>query len=202
MESDGALALEQETMHVQLGGDTYEVVPQPMPYLNHVLGPVFTELSDVDVEKEGVGAFITTNSYKLLQVFIPDLMPKHLWDGYRSEAEAEAGGPPDFAHARRVSPTGPQVRTAFKVVLKVNGMDLVTQLGKLVDPLVLRSQVTKLLVRLTDQTLSSGRSLPTSSSASTPESPSATSSTPSSRTDPQTEGDEDSGSPSPGSSLS
>lgn len=185
MDSNGALTLEQETQHVQLGQDTYEVVPQPMPYLKRSLGTLFEGLGEMDIEEDGLGAFITGKSHEILKVFIPDLMPLHLWEGFRSEQDM-ADDNYDAEHARRVAPTGPQVRLALTVCLKVNGLDLVGQLGKLVDPTVLRQLATRYLIAQIEEG-SSGRRLPTTSSVSTPESGSEKSSMTSSPDSPASE---------------
>ena len=149
-----------DSEHVELGAHIYEVVPQPLPYLKRRLGTALQALGDADAGN--MAELLTDRAYEVLEIFLPDIMPRHEWEGFATE-EAMAADDFDAATARRVAPTGPQVRTAFAVCLKANGLDVYKHLGRFVDPTLVRALVTK---ALTDSLTSSSSSSPSPSSAS------------------------------------
>jgi len=125
------------------------------------LGDVFAGLSRVDTPDDLAGLVVAADAnggtavagkpvakrqgfgevagpgYDILRVFIPDLMPEHEFRGYTSE-EAFVAGVRD-REAARLSPTVPQIVTAFEAVFAVNRLDVVKHLGKVVPPALVQS---------------------------------------------------------------
>lgn len=130
---------------VKLGGHEYIVVDQPLAYLEQELGDVFGALSGVDTPgdladvahpdrrpgRSGLGE-ITGPGYDVLKVFIPELMPEHEFRGYATEEAFRAGGRRSREELRN-APTVPQIVGAFETVFKVNRLDVVKHLGKVID---------------------------------------------------------------------
>lgn len=136
---------------ITLGAHSYNVVAQPLAYLEMALGDVFgtlsavtgaDDLADVTVAadkppaRQGFGE-IAGPGYDILKVFIPDLMPEHEFRGYTSE-EAFAGNVRDLETAR-LAPTVPQIVDAFETVFTVNRLDVVKHLGKVIDPKLIQA---------------------------------------------------------------
>ncbi len=133
---------------ITIGAHEYTVVAQPLAYLEMELGDVFAGLSGVDkpadladvvtenatstdtpAARQGFGE-VAGPGYDILKVFIPDLMPEYEFRGFASE-DAFANGVRDRA-AARCAPTVPQVVEAFEVIFKVNRLDVVKHLGKVI----------------------------------------------------------------------
>lgn len=162
---------------VELGEHTYEVIPQRIAYINDKLGSI-GDLLDLDFSgDEGFILALGDNAYRLLKVFIPDLMPEWEWRGYASPTAAEQG---QYDKDGDRSPTVEQIVEAFNTAMKANRLDLFQQLGKLVGADFIRSA---LRAQIAGSVLANS---PSSSAGSTESTP-GTSST----TDP-TSGDESS----------
>lgn len=173
-------AIDADIETVQLGTTAYEVIPQPVPFLKADLGEAFAALTaNPDLDVSNVGAAFTGGIHGVLKVFIPDLMPVHEWEGYGS-AEAMATGVLDRELARRLAPTGPQIKLALRVSLKVNGLDGYRALWAMVDPTTRQVLVSKVLRKF--ETFL--ESTPSASDSSPPvPTPSMTSSSPASPTE-------------------
>lgn len=118
---------------IPLGSETYEVVPQAWPYLQHELtefGLTLRDLESFDAFRNGdvAGAIegLGERAHTLLTIFIPDLMPIHRWLGYRS-AEAMEDGQYDPEAAKK-APSFAQIVDAFESVFRVNRLDVVQRL--------------------------------------------------------------------------
>lgn len=137
-----------EVAHVQLGETIYDVVPQPLPFLEDKLGGLFEGLTsgsvnlNTDAGIAGLVRAVTGGAHTLLGVFITDLMPIYKWQGYRSQEEMDEKVERDPEHVRAVAPTGPQVKLAISECFRVNGLDMWDSLKSLVDPTLLQSMVT------------------------------------------------------------
>lgn len=178
-----------------LGDKTYHVVAQRKAYLKKKLPQAFSfDLQGID-QDAGWGAILAMmdeNAYRLLRVFIPDLMPEHEFAGYGSEI---AWKEDDYNEAQDYSPTIPQVRRAVSVCAEVNGLDLVKHLKNFISPDLIRAFTTSQIADLATRTSENF------SATSTPDTLSTTSGT----TDPTPEAlteQENGDSPSPASSPS
>lgn len=161
-----------ESEWVQLGQHQYEVVDQPLPYLKHELGALFETLTGTDIDASNVLDFLSGKAYDTVRIFIADLMPRHEWEGYATRDAMEQG---DYDPvAARNGPTASQIKLAITVCMKVSGLDAYKLLGKIVDPTLLRSWVTReLRAFLSSRSLSDlSAPVPTPSTiSSAPESP-------------------------------
>lgn len=150
-------ALDASTEYVRLGAHTYEIHPQPLPYLRHHLGSLFEQLETDGVEDaEDLLSFVSGKFYETLKVFIPDLMPRHEWEGYESEVAFEGGLYSD--EWARKAPDGQQVRRALTVCFEVSGLDVWKTFGKLLDPTLLRATVTRYVAGFLSSNLQSASS--------------------------------------------
>lgn len=136
---------------ITLGAHSYKVVAQPLAYLEMALGDVFGTLSTVSGAEDLATVSVTADKpaarqgfgeiagpgYDILNVFIPDLMPEHEFRGFASE-EAFAGNVRDLETAR-LAPTVPQIVDAFETVFKVNRLDVIQHLGKVIDPKLIQA---------------------------------------------------------------
>lgn len=189
----------EDVEHIKLGpndNDIYEVSAQPLPYLKRALGGYFTALTANEIDSSNVAEVFTAKAHELLSIFIPDLMPLHTWEGFRSEEDMEAGNFDD-EYARRVAPTGPQVKLAVKRCFALNSLDLWKGLGQFVDPLDLQQFVGRFLRG--EDVLAGMKSLSSSSPSTHPSPPETSGMT----TDPMSPAEglptEDSASPFPAS---
>lgn len=142
---------------VQLGEHIYDVVPQKLGRLKRQLGSRLDSLADATVGQDNIIGLLGDQAYSILGVFIPDLMPKWEWDGYRSESAADAD---DYEEDTDHSPDADQVVTAFRVAMSVNKLDLFKHLGKIVDPSMLTDVARGAMSRM-------GNSLPDSTPSDT-----------------------------------
>lgn len=159
---------------IRLGSHIYEVVPQPLPLLKRDLADLFDGIAaGGDITADNIGEYVTGSMRDILGVFLPDIMPLHEWEGYPTKAAME-GNLLDRDWAREHAPTGPQVRLAITVCFKSNGLDAWKLLGKLVDPTLLKSWITRQVAGFLSQPSVSESSPPaptastTSSSAESP----------------------------------
>lgn len=141
---------------ITLGAHKYTVVAQPLAYLEMELGDVFARLSGVAVPDDLAGVVVDPDGapadkpaarqgfgeiagpgYDILAVFIPDLMPEHEFRGYASQESFQA----DLRdrESARLAPTVPQIVDAFDAVFKVNRLDVIKHLGKVIDPKLIQA---------------------------------------------------------------
>ena len=156
---------------VVLGDHQYHPVAQRFGRIKKNLGSEMAGLTDLAFD--GIGDFIgqgLERAHRVLQVFIPDLMPVWEFCGYASR---EAWEDPEQEEADDVGPTFPEVADAFSVVMKVNRFDLFKQLGNVVSPELIRAYLNQQVA----ENLGRTRSLESSSSTSGPDTPSTTSGT-------------------------
>jgi hypothetical protein len=132
---------------VELGEHSYTIYPQRHAYLTHKLGNALADLQDAEaLGAEGIEDFVSvlgTRAYGLLRVFIPALMPEYEFRGFATE-EAMADDAYDEQYDR--SPTFAQIVEAFQLGLKVNRLDLLKNLGKVVNAELMQAYVTKFMV--------------------------------------------------------
>jgi hypothetical protein len=122
----------ERTQEIKLGEREYTVVAQRHAYLQRQLGPRAREVAEL--AGGDTAEFIkagTTGYHKMLQVFIPDLMPIWEWEGY---ASATAMDTDQYDEEADKSPTIDQMVVAFQAVAAVNRLDLVGKLKELVGP--------------------------------------------------------------------
>ncbi len=165
---------------ITLGAHEYTVVAQPLGYLEVELGDVFgglgrvsgaKDLADVVIERGEDGTTTTTSAparsgfgeiagpgYDILRVFIPDLMPEHEFRGFASE-EAMAAGVRDRG-AARLTPTVPQIAGAFETIVRVNRLDVVKHLGKIISPTLLQTFLKQAVGEQVSQLFSSSLQAP------------------------------------------
>lgn len=133
-------------LRVVLGEHTYEVFPQRHAYLNHRLGQWFDSLQNVSAGASDVSTLhdflglIGDRAYDLLKVMIPDLMPEYEFSGFATQEALDAG---DYKEQYDRSPTYDELFGAFQVCLKVNRLDALKNLGKAVDPRIIRAYLTQ-----------------------------------------------------------
>lgn len=139
---------------VQLGPAFYEVIPQPIPYLRRAMPVVFASLSEEEVTADNLGELLTQKPYELLSIFLPDIMPMHEWEGFRS-ADAMETGDFDVVTARKIAPTGPQVRSAIMVCFRANGLDIWQHIGRFVDPTMLKPLIQRAIDSISPTSLNS-----------------------------------------------
>jgi hypothetical protein len=139
---------------VTLGDHTSPVYAQRHAYLLNRLGRYVDELleSVTDLDTTGLPAALQTHAYGLLAALIPSFakrVPEYEFKGYadRAAMDAEAYDP----EADR-SPTLPEIREAFAVASRVNGFDILTHLGKVLDPSLLRGVVNAQVAEAISQT--------------------------------------------------
>jgi hypothetical protein len=144
--SQGLLGAEE--VSVFLGDKEYRCVPQRKAYLQKKLSKVFSMEGlnlDEDASFESFMKLVDEHAYKVLRVFIPDLMPEYEFAGY---ASAQAMEQDDYDEDRDKSPTVPQVRNAVGVLVELNGLDLAKYLKNFVSPDFLRAFMTSQIANL------------------------------------------------------
>ncbi len=162
-------ALEDESERIRLGEHIYIVEPQPIGYLKHMLGRAFESLTSGHggtLDAGGLGNMVTGKAYELLEIFVPDVMPRHEFEGFASAEAMEEGNYSRGADTVKV--TGPQVRTALAVCFRVNGIDIWKQLGQVIDPFVIREVVTEAI----EASRSRSKELSSESATASPDTPS------------------------------
>lgn len=138
---------------VALGDYSYEVVPQRIGRLKKHLGRTFGDIANLSFESvDGFVDELGDRAHRVLQVFIPDLMPLYEWLGYRSQDALDNDEEPEDDKG----PTFPQIVSAFEVVMQANRFDLFSHLKAVVSPDLLRAQIAGALARTMDgQTMTS-----------------------------------------------
>lgn len=137
---------------VKLGADSYELVPQPWVYLQHEIrefGAQITDLEGFDLgDVDNVVASLGDRAYEFLLIFIPDLMPKHRFMGFRS-ADAMEEGTYDPEAARK-APTFADIVESVELAFRVNRLDVLSRLKALFPlDLIQRELRTEMANRLT-----------------------------------------------------
>lgn len=192
---------DSDPTEVRLGTHTYKAVPQRVAKVANQLPKAIASA----FEEEGghVGSMFElplTSAYRVLQIFIDELMPEHEWRGYsevafqrlgeigtrtleivdelekedlakerRAELEAEQDELEKEASAlydpdKDKSPTLPEIRRAFEVVVPLNGVD--QQLRDLLAPMLLNLFPSLGLLSSLTSPSGNGASASTSSSTS------------------------------------
>ena len=145
---------------VSLGEQTFTVYPQRFGRIKKNLGHEFASITDLAFES--LADFIgqgMERAHRVLQVFIPDLMPLHEFCGY---ATVEAYEDPEAEEDDDVGPTFPEVVAAFDTVMKVNRFDLFKQLGNVVSPELIRAYLNQQVAESLSRTQTSESSSATS----------------------------------------
>jgi hypothetical protein len=165
---------------VELGSDAYDVVPQPWVYLQHEIREfgaglgnleAFADIGDLDT----VVADLGDRAYELIRIFIPDLMPKHRFMGYRSVDAMEEGTYDE--EAARKAPTFAQIIDVVETSLRVNRLDVISRLKSVFPTDLIEAEVRRALAgKLIEQSQESGGTIDSSISPSpNGESPSSSS---------------------------
>lgn len=135
---------------VKLGDHTYIVVPQRIGYLRSKLGAAMAGIVDRDLATTNVMQFLGDRIYQVLKVFIPDLMPEYEFHGYATkESFEEDKYEEEYDH----SPSPTQVKQALSTCSHVNEIDLLSHLGKLIGPEVIRGWVQTVMVTSMQESL-------------------------------------------------
>lgn len=159
---------------VTLGTAEVPCYAQRHAYLSNRLGKLLPSLLERGqaISTDNLLAFAGDSVYDVLCVLIPTLekrIPRYQFAGFGSQQAYDAGEyDPDLDE----SPTLPEIREAIKVAIDVNGLDILGKASALIDPALLRAELS---VRLAE-----------AMSTETPSSPptnGASASTPSSTTD-------------------
>lgn len=163
------------TETVTLGDTQYEVIPQRIGWLRSRLGVALGQLSNLQLDSDNVVGMLGARVYSVLQVFIPDLMEEWEFQGFPTrEAMEKDEYDPDYDR----SPTASQIKEAFAAATKVNEIDLLKHLGKLIGPEVIRGWMAGIMA----DELTARRTMRDSESPSVttgPDTPSTTSGSPS-----------------------
>jgi hypothetical protein len=124
-------------VEVILGGVTIPVIPQKHAYLSHRLGPAIQGAIDSGegVSGDNIGQWLSGGAYAALSALIPTLpglIPEYAFQGYSTAAAQEAGEFDPDAQPPAGCPTIPEIETAFRTAMAVNGIDKLVELGKAV----------------------------------------------------------------------
>ena len=158
---------------VTLGSVEVDVFPQRHAYLVRRIGPAVQAVLDRGqaVTADNLLAFVGEGAYDVLSALIPNLekrMPRWQFLGYGSQAACDTG---EYDDAVDESPSLPEIREAFVVAARVNGIDELAKLGKVIDPRLIRAQVNSAIANSIDSPTSpvmSGGSDSTSSGVTSP----------------------------------
>lgn len=121
---------------IKLGGHSYEIVAQPIGWLEQELGDKLNSLGTSDLDGNIIGS-LGSQAHSILKVFIPELMPEYEWRGYASREAFDAG---EYDRVADRSPSANQIAEAFDVALKANG-DLGAKVGNVLGPELLRALI-------------------------------------------------------------
>lgn len=170
---------------VTLGAHDYTVVAQPHAVILRKLPKVVTGTTDLggldpDTTPAGLVTLLGERAYDALKLFIPNLMPRYEFHGFRSQEvfDADTNGDDsgwDEEYALEHAPTLPQMFNAFDVAIEVNGgKRLKDLLGNVLGPEVTRAirsfVVAQMRVRLSEMS----QNLPSPSDGSDPSTSSTT----------------------------
>jgi hypothetical protein len=145
---------------VRIGNYEYVVVPQKVGRIKRKLRAILGDLGEEGSLEENTSFVdvLSSRGYEILKALIPDLMPKHEFEGYRSE---QAMIEDDYAEEFDHSPTFAEIVNAFEVAMKVSRYDIFKSLGKLISSDLISAVVNQAAADLAI------RSLPSSSATST-----------------------------------
>lgn len=159
---------------VRLGDHEYTVVAQRIGRIQHELAGALTDLgaTGVDAVADLMSGRndVVEGGWRMLQVFVPDLMPEHEFAGFASVEDFRDA---NYVAAADRSPTADEIWTAGEAILSVNRLDEVKRLGKLVPPDLIRGLLQKAIgdsisSGLQTSPATSGDSVSTTSSVSPP----------------------------------
>lgn len=153
----------QTKREVTLGEQKYLVLPQSIGYLQNKLGPRLQEVLEADLDGiDGVEA-LSAKAHGVLAVFIPNLMPLHVFLGYDTEADLQAD---NYEQETDRSPTVEQVKEAFKAASDVNGGEILGHLKALMGPAITQKLVAWITAVVAERFSTTSAPLPTSPSTS------------------------------------
>jgi hypothetical protein len=121
---------------VTLGDREYHVIPQRIGYLRSRFGVALAGLDTTELSSGSVVEFLGERVYAVLNVFIPDLMPKYEFLGFRTQEDLDAD---KYEPVHDHSPSPTQVKTALLLGAEINEIDLLKHLGKLIGPELLQT---------------------------------------------------------------
>jgi hypothetical protein len=128
---------------VVLGDYEYHVVPQRIGYLRSQFGLALQGLDARELSTDDFIGFLGERVYAVLKVFIPQVMPRHEFLGFKSaEAEEQEEYDPEFDN----SPSATQIKEALLQGAEVNEIDLLKHLGKLIGPDLLQTWVQTVMI--------------------------------------------------------
>ena len=131
------------SVSVELGDYEYQVIPQRIGYLRSRFGVALQGLDASELSTGNVLEFLGERVYAVLQVFIPELMPRYEFLGFATkEAEESNDYDPEYDH----SPSPSQVKEALLKGAEVNEIDLLKHLGKLIGPDLLQTWVQTVMI--------------------------------------------------------
>lgn len=136
---------------VTLGEHEYLCVAQRHAYLTKNLGRAMGVLSDPNLlNGENFVATLGSGAYDLLAVFYPAIMPRYEFMGFPTAEALEAD---DYNDEYDHSPTIAQIRDALEIALKINGLDLLRHLGKVIDLGLLQAYLNRAMAEQMDSVL-------------------------------------------------
>lgn len=158
--------MKPEGMDVQLGDHEYRVRPQRHAYLKRQLRAFVESLQQLeDMEVEDLLDIFTAKAYDGLAVFIPDVMPRHEFEGYDSPEAMEQD---TYDKERDRSPTAPQIKAAFTAAMTVNDFDWLGQLKNFIGPDLIRAQIRTGMAAWAAERAQKAAALTTTGSSKTP----------------------------------
>lgn len=93
--------MDQET--IQLGDQSYHVVPQRIGYLRRRFAEFIRSAGKLDADASDVIGVLGDQAHSALRIFIPNLMPEHEFLGYGSAEALEASRRARAEHAEHVA---------------------------------------------------------------------------------------------------
>lgn len=157
--------LDGPSEHVILGDRTYEMWPQQIGHLRSGLGVALGNIADLELTGGNVINMLGEKVHATLKVFIPDLVSEWEFQGFATKEALEKD---DYNPEYDNSPTPGQIKEAFQVASRLNEVDLLKHLGKLIGPDLIRPYIAGLMAESLEarKTTSSQSSL--SESSATP----------------------------------
>lgn len=183
LEREHRVDLGAEGEYIELGRGMHKqriyAVPQPIAWLRQQLGLTWVQLvagaadlpEDESDQQKAAGNILESlgdTIYRTLATFMPgdpdlpgmaELFPDWRWAGY---ASPEAFEEKRYERAADGSPTAPQIKRALVVCMRLNEIDLLKHVTKMVDPTLVQLWINS---QLRDALMPS---LPTSSATSIP----------------------------------